>query len=136
MRYVALAADYDGTLAHDGRVPASAVASLERLAGTGRKLLLVTGRELPDLRRVFPPLELFDRVVAENGALLLDPATGETRALAPPPPPELHLPAAGLNLLVTGTSGSGKVDTRDGPSRAAHLAALPVLRHRSRRRLR
>ena len=42
---------------------------------SGRKLLLVTGRELPDLVRVFPRIDLFDRIVAENGALLFDPAT-------------------------------------------------------------
>jgi hydroxymethylpyrimidine pyrophosphatase-like HAD family hydrolase len=66
----------------DGR----AVAALERLAASGRRLLLVTGRELPELKAVFPRLDLFDRVVAENGALLYRPATGEEVPLAPPPP--------------------------------------------------
>jgi hydroxymethylpyrimidine pyrophosphatase-like HAD family hydrolase len=42
---------------------------------SGRRLLLVTGRELPDLVRVFPRIDLFDRVVVENGALLFEPAT-------------------------------------------------------------
>jgi hydroxymethylpyrimidine pyrophosphatase-like HAD family hydrolase len=46
------------------------VEALERFCETGRKLLLVTGRELPDLMRVFPRFDLFDRIVAENGALL------------------------------------------------------------------
>jgi energy-coupling factor transporter ATP-binding protein EcfA2 len=49
-------------------------------------LILVTGRDLPDLKRVFPELELFDRVVAENGALIYDPATNEERPLAAAPP--------------------------------------------------
>jgi hydroxymethylpyrimidine pyrophosphatase-like HAD family hydrolase len=31
MRYIALATDYDGTLARDGRVSQSCVAALERL---------------------------------------------------------------------------------------------------------
>ena len=35
-----------------------------------------------------PHLDLFDRVVAENGALLYDPATSEERPLAQPPPQE------------------------------------------------
>jgi hydroxymethylpyrimidine pyrophosphatase-like HAD family hydrolase len=88
MRYLALAADFDGTIAHDGRVAEETVAALTRLRDTGRRLLLVTGRELPDLRNNFARLDLFDRVVAENGALIYRPATKEEKALAPPPPPE------------------------------------------------
>jgi hydroxymethylpyrimidine pyrophosphatase-like HAD family hydrolase len=87
MRYVALACDYDGTLAHDGCVGAAAVRALERLRASGRKIILVTGRELDELATVFHRLELFDRVVAENGALLYRPDTCEERRLAAPPPP-------------------------------------------------
>ena len=47
--------------------------------------MLVTGRELPDLVRVFPRLDLFDRVVAENGALLFEPAAKREAPLAPEP---------------------------------------------------
>ncbi|UIJ72559.1 HAD family hydrolase [Aurantimonas sp. HBX-1] len=86
MYFLALATDYDGTLAHDGRVVKRTVASLKRLRETGRRLILVTGREIPDLQRLFPETVLFDRVVAENGALLLDPQTGQEQLLAPPPP--------------------------------------------------
>src|SRR5215211_2141724 len=86
MRYFALATDYDGTLAHDGIVSDSTIAALEQLRSTGRKLLLVTGRELADLLRVFPRIDLFDRVVAENGALIYTPATREEQPLADPPP--------------------------------------------------
>src|SRR5262245_30362533 len=85
MRYLAFATDYDGTLATNGRVEEATVRSLERLKASGRKLLLVTGRHLPDLKRVFPLLELFDRVVAENGALLYDPANREEKVLAEAP---------------------------------------------------
>jgi len=86
MRYLALAADYDGTLAKDGAVAPSTVAALEQVAASGRKLILVTGRELPELLAIFPHIDLFDRVVAENGALLYRPATKETEPLGPPPP--------------------------------------------------
>lgn len=86
MRYHVLATDFDGTLAHDGVVAPDVQAAMRRLRGSGRKLLLVTGRELDDLQRVFPELTLFDRVVAENGALLYDPATRTTRLLAERPP--------------------------------------------------
>ena len=51
MRYLALAADYDGTLAHHGKVSDSTVAALLRLKESGRKLLMVSGRELPDLAK-------------------------------------------------------------------------------------
>src|SRR5262249_1437204 len=86
MRYAAPACDYDGTLAHDGSVAAETVTALERLRASGRKLVLVTGREVDDLVRVFPAVELFDRVVGENGAVIYDPARRETEPLAPPPP--------------------------------------------------
>lgn len=86
MYFLALATDYDGTLAHGGVVAEETLAALRRFKETGRRLILVTGRELDDLRRVFRDVALFDRVVAENGALLFDPATETRRALADPPP--------------------------------------------------
>lgn len=87
MRYLALAADYDGTLARHGRVSPDTVEALKQLAATGRKLLLVTGRELDELLEIFPEIELFDLVVAENGALLYRPSTRARRPLSEPPPP-------------------------------------------------
>ncbi|WP_245572973.1 HAD hydrolase family protein [Lichenihabitans psoromatis] len=86
--FLALATDYDGTIAHDGVLDGATVTALETLKQAGRRLIMVTGRELPDLERVCPRLDLFDRVVAENGALLYTPATKDKRPLGPPPPPE------------------------------------------------
>ena len=86
MRYLVLASDYDGTLARDGRVDEATLAALTRFLATGRKLILVTGRELEDMLAIFPHLDLFERVVAENGALLFRPATQEEKPLAEPPP--------------------------------------------------
>ena len=85
MQWRAFCTDYDATLADDGRVGASTIAALEALRGTGRRLVLVTGRQLPDLETVFDRMELFDRVVAENGALLHRPDDGTDELLAPPP---------------------------------------------------
>lgn len=85
MFFVALATDYDGTLARDGRVDAPTIEALQQVRRSGRKLILVTGRDLPDLQRVFPELDLFDLVVAENGALLFNPAKKEETLLAEPP---------------------------------------------------
>lgn len=86
MRYLALACDYDGTLATRGRVTDSTYAALERCRASGRRLLMVTGREMGPLREVCPRLDLFDLIVAENGALLAEPSTGRERPLAVPPP--------------------------------------------------
>jgi hydroxymethylpyrimidine pyrophosphatase-like HAD family hydrolase len=86
MRYLALCCDYDGTLATDGRLSGDTIAALERLIASERHLLMVTGRELADLKSVCDRLDLFEYVVAENGALLYRPATGEEKLLAPPPP--------------------------------------------------
>lgn len=88
MRYLALATDYDGTLAHDGAVDEPTLKALRDFRQSGRKLIMVTGRELPDLESVFPHLDLFDRVVAENGALLFNPSTREKSSLAQRPPDE------------------------------------------------
>ncbi|MBE9211757.1 HAD-IIB family hydrolase [Plectonema cf. radiosum LEGE 06105] len=49
MRYLALATDYDGTLATHGHVNDETIAALKRLRSSGRKLILITGRELNDL---------------------------------------------------------------------------------------
>lgn len=87
MFFVGLASDYDSTLATDGRVAEDVIEGLRAFRRTGRKLILVTGRELPDLRGCMPDLALFDRVVAENGGVLYEPATERKRILASPPPP-------------------------------------------------
>ncbi len=106
MQYVALATDYDGTIAHDGVVDEPTIAALERLRESGRKLILVTGRELDDLIRVLPQIGLFDRVVAENGALIYYPETKQERVLAAPPPPTFveALRKAGVSPLSVGRS--------------------------------
>lgn len=83
MRYHALACDYDGTLAEEGCLGVRTEEALDRLRRSGRKLVLVTGRILEDLETVLPRLDLFDRIVAENGAVLHRPATRETLPLAP-----------------------------------------------------
>ncbi|AZV21877.1 HAD-IIB family hydrolase [Mesorhizobium sp. M7A.F.Ce.TU.012.03.2.1] len=106
MYFIALAADYDGTLAHDGIVAKKTLAALERFKKSGRKLVLVTGRELPDLKRVFPELSLFDKVVAENGAMIYTPASEEERVIAPSPEPKFvaRLKRQGVKPLSVGRS--------------------------------
>lgn len=86
MLYHALASDYDGTLAHDGHVSEETIAAIRRLKASGRKFILVTGRELPELQTVFPQIELCDCVVVENGALLYWPGEQREEVLGEPPP--------------------------------------------------
>lgn len=84
MRYLVLACDYDETLGVGGRVARETVAALERLLASGRKLILVTGRELDDVLRIFPHAGLFERIIAENGAVLYRPASREKSCWASP----------------------------------------------------
>ena len=122
MYLIAFATDYDGTLAHHGRVDAPTLGALERLKASGRKLLMVTGRELPDLKRVFDRLDLFDLVVAENGSLLYFPETHEERLVAEAPPRALveALKARHVSPL---SVGQGIIATWE-PNEGAVLAAI------------
>lgn len=86
MRYLVLACDYDGTLAWDGYVAEETLAALRRLLASGRKLILVTGRQLDDLLRIFPQVDIFEWIVAENGALIYRPTTREKKRQGDPPP--------------------------------------------------
>lgn len=88
MNYLAFATDYDGTLAEDGHVTSETLTALTRLRASGRKLILVTGRELTELQTVFPDIGMCDVVVAENGALLYWPSNGVEQVLGEPPPAE------------------------------------------------
>jgi HAD superfamily hydrolase (TIGR01484 family) len=81
MRYLALAADYDGTLAHHGRIDDTTWAGLRKLRESGRKAIMVTGRELDELLALLASPDLFDRIVAENGAVLYTPSTREVNTL-------------------------------------------------------
>jgi len=81
-----LACDYDGTIADDGRVSPETAAVLARVRESGRKLFLVTGRMLPDLKSVCPDADrMFDLIVAENGGLLYVPERRELRRLGDAP---------------------------------------------------
>ena len=86
VRYTVLALDYDGTLATHGVVDDDTVKALEEFKKTGRKLVLVTGREVEDVQRIFKRVDLFDRIVGENGAVVYSPADRRLDVLGEPPP--------------------------------------------------
>jgi hydroxymethylpyrimidine pyrophosphatase-like HAD family hydrolase len=122
MRYFVLASDYDETLAHDSRVNEKTLAALSRLTDSARKVLLVTGRTLDDLLTQFPNARVFERIVAENGAVLYDPATRTRKLLAEPPPGKFvaELTARGVDPLDV---GDVIVATRE-PHEATVLATI------------
>src|SRR2546422_584451 len=86
MCYHALVADYDGTLAFEGKVAPKVLQSLIDLKSSGRKLILATGRQLDDFLSVFDHPELFDRIVFKSGGFFYDPAARKEKLLAEPPP--------------------------------------------------
>jgi hydroxymethylpyrimidine pyrophosphatase-like HAD family hydrolase/GTPase SAR1 family protein len=116
------ACDYDGTVAAHGQVSESTARALARVRESGRKLLLVTGRMLGDLRSVCPDTDkMFDAVVAENGAVLYFPGSRETKALGDPP--EEALLAALRRRGVRFDVGASIIAT-DEPFSEAALAAI------------
>jgi hydroxymethylpyrimidine pyrophosphatase-like HAD family hydrolase len=72
--------------ASHGLVSPEAIKALEQFKETGRRLILVTGRELEHVKEPFPRLEIFDRVVAENGAVIYDPLGKKEIAIGAAPP--------------------------------------------------
>jgi len=83
------AVDYDGTIATQGVVSAATIEALTKVRDSGRKLVLVTGRHLSDLKNIFPGLEVFHKVIVENGALIYDPPTLEEKLLCEAPNQQL-----------------------------------------------
>lgn len=118
MRYLALATDYDGTLASNDRVSEPAVRALERLRVSGRRAILVTGRRLDDLLAVCSCVQLFDLIVAENGAIVYAPDSREETRLANPP----------SELLIQGLQARGVAPIEIGQvlvaTHAPHRAAV------------
>jgi hydroxymethylpyrimidine pyrophosphatase-like HAD family hydrolase len=112
MKWRALATDFDGTIATDAVVDEPTQLALVRLRSADVRTLLVTGRHLSDFRTMGSFMSIFDMVVAENGAVLFQPGTGETRTLSPPPTKEFieELSRRGVNPLGVGHS---IVDTRE-----------------------
>jgi hydroxymethylpyrimidine pyrophosphatase-like HAD family hydrolase len=112
MKWQALATDFDGTIATDAVVDEPTRLALVRLRSANVRTLLVTGRHLSDFEAMGSFLAIFDMVIAENGAVLFAPETGETRTLSAPPPEAFvaELSRRGVSPLGVGRS---IVDTRE-----------------------
>jgi hydroxymethylpyrimidine pyrophosphatase-like HAD family hydrolase len=88
MKFLVLAVDFDGTIAHGDVLDDDARRAFGELRAQGIAIVLATGRILDDLRRVAGDLHFADAVVAENGAVVHFPDSGYSRALGDPPPPQ------------------------------------------------
>jgi HAD superfamily hydrolase (TIGR01484 family) len=106
MNFSCLATDYDGTLAEDGNVSKFTIKALELFRRSGRNIILVTGRELPQLLEIFDRTDLLDWIVAENGALLYHPASRQKLLLTEPVPPHFveELRNRGISRISIGDS--------------------------------
>jgi hydroxymethylpyrimidine pyrophosphatase-like HAD family hydrolase len=93
--------DYDETLASEGIVDPRSITALKNLKSTGRKLVLVMGRQTSDLLQIFPDISLCDLVVAENGGALYDPATQQEKLLTSAPPPAFVLTLQKENVPIS-----------------------------------
>jgi hydroxymethylpyrimidine pyrophosphatase-like HAD family hydrolase len=98
MRYTALACDFDGTIADNGRVRDEVISSLEDVSRSGRELILVTGRMLDELLDLFPQVGMFSRVVAEDGGVLFNPRTETVQTLAEAPPTSMIAELQSMNV--------------------------------------
>jgi hypothetical protein len=86
VKFSALAVDYDGTAAEEGRIAPEVRTVIGTLRSQGITVVLVTGRIVADLRGLLGDLRLFNAIVAENGAVVLFPESGRTQVLGAAPP--------------------------------------------------
>ena len=100
-----IAVDVDGTLYDGVEVAAEAVEALRRARTDGHTIVIVTGRRWEELGHVAAAiLPMTDRVVCEEGGVLVDVATQHVTLLADPAEPGLvkALEAAGVPSLDVG----------------------------------
>ena len=104
--FQAVAVDFDGTLTSGGRPADDVLHAIAETRAAGRRMILVTGRILTELRADFPDVDQwFDAIVAENGAVIS--GTRGRRRLVTPVDPRIqralqrqgHEVRAGLVLL-------------------------------------
>ncbi len=79
MQLCAVALDYDGTIARDGRADPLVLEAVREAQARGIVVIVATGRILAELQSVLPEHELFDAIVAENGAVLKHSQTRSRR---------------------------------------------------------
>jgi len=126
LKFLALALDYDGTIAASDILNQDVRAAIAEIRALGILVLIVTGRILEDLRRVAGDLHFVDAVVAENGAALEFPDSGYSTLLGAPPPSVVleELRREGI-LFVSGRS-IVEADSKDAPRILAIIQRLEL----------
>ncbi len=90
MEHMVIALDVDGTLFDGVSVAPAALDAVRRAHAVGHRIIIVTGRRWESLQTVVPAIvELCDRIVCEEGAVLVNVASGEVTLLADPLEPAL-----------------------------------------------
>lgn len=105
MEHMVIALDVDGTLFDGVSVAPTALDAIGRAHADGHTIIIVTGRRWESLQSVVPAIvELCDRIVCEEGGVLVNVANGELTLLADPLEPVLvdALRAAGVPDLDVG----------------------------------
>src|SRR4249920_2188322 len=87
MKFSALALDYDGTIAVEGRFHPAVRRAIEDARDRGIVVLLVTGRRLSELQQAAGDLTCFDAIVGEDGAVLTFPSNGRLIRIGRRPSP-------------------------------------------------
>lgn len=128
----AVALDLDGTLATRERVADDVLAALDE-THEARSLVLVTGRTMEELDRVFPGLAgHFDAVVTENGGVLR--CGGHRRVLQDPVDPALDRELADRGVSCRRGEVLLALDGADAAEAAEALAVLGLDHHIVRNR--
>jgi HAD superfamily hydrolase (TIGR01484 family) len=86
MKFLAIALDYDGTIARDDSLDDRVREAIAELRAQNIVVMIVTGKTLADLRQAAGDLHFVDAVVAENGAVVEFTGSGYSKVLGNPPP--------------------------------------------------
>ncbi len=81
--------DFDGTIAQDGVLHPDVRKAIAEVRSTGVVVVLATGRILSELRQLVGDLRFVDAIVAENGAVVAYPESGQSFVLGEPVSQEL-----------------------------------------------
>ena len=114
MEPMVIALDVDGTLFDGESVAPVAIDEIRRAHADGHAIIIVTGRRWESLRTVVPAIvELCDRIVCEEGGVLVNVASGELTLLAEALEPALlaellrvEIPDLDVGHVVVGTEPS------------------------------
>ncbi len=126
MKLLAIALDYDGTIAKDNTVDDRVRAAIGELRAKNVVVLIVTGRIMEDLRRAAGDLHFVDGVVAENGAVVEFTASGYSKVMGSPPPARFLEALRAESIAFKAGQSIVDADASDAPRLLAILQRLEL----------